>query len=281
MKLVMTMLVRNEADIIRANIDFHHAMGVDHFLIMDHGSVDETLDILNDYSKEGIATVYHQTDPGYYQAEWVTEMARNAYVIHKADWVINNDADEFWWPCHGSLKDSLALVPAEVGGLYIKRYNFPPIRDRSSFSFYDDMVYRDLRSVNSHGSPLPGKMCHRACQDIIVSQGNHDAFGSAIYTKTTSTLMEILHFPIRSLTQLVSKITLGGVAYRNSPRLAKSVGSTWRALYETYQQVGLERYYYDQCLGSSQYLSHEGEEPRLQRDDRLQQFMSERQSRIL
>ena len=95
MKLVMTMLIKNEADIIGQNLDFHAAMGVDHFIIMDHGSSDETLALIA-ARDQGQISLYHQSDPGYYQAQWVTMMAREAATEHRADWVINNDADEFW-----------------------------------------------------------------------------------------------------------------------------------------------------------------------------------------
>jgi hypothetical protein len=273
MKIIMTMLVRNEADIIRANIEFHRSMGVDYFIIMDHGSEDETLDILTAYSNEGIATIYRQSDSGYYQSEWVTEMAREAFWIHKADWIINNDADEFWWPCHGNLKQSLSLTSPDVDGLFVKRYNFPPIKGMTSACFFNDMVYKDLRSVNSHGNPLPDKLCHRGCKDVTVSQGNHDARGSSIIAKSKSASIEIMHFPIRSLTQLTNKIRCGGKAYEDSPRLDKNIGSTWRNLYEVYMQTGLASYYNDQCLDKLQQMKYSAALSRWQRDDRLLRYL--------
>lgn len=39
-KITMTLLVRNEADILEDNIRFHHAMGVDSFIVMDNLSTD-------------------------------------------------------------------------------------------------------------------------------------------------------------------------------------------------------------------------------------------------
>lgn len=38
MKLVMTLLVRNEADVIETNLEYHLAQGVDFVIVTDHGS---------------------------------------------------------------------------------------------------------------------------------------------------------------------------------------------------------------------------------------------------
>ncbi len=48
-------------------------------------------------------------------AEWRSEMAELAIVEHGADWVFSADADEFWWPHGGSLKDILSVGPGALG----------------------------------------------------------------------------------------------------------------------------------------------------------------------
>ena len=95
MKLVMTLLVRDEADIVSSNIDFHLDQGVDFIIATDNLSVDGTTDILRAYERRGVLHYIHQPDDDYEQHRWVTGIARSACAEFAADWVINNDADEF------------------------------------------------------------------------------------------------------------------------------------------------------------------------------------------
>ena len=46
MKVVLTMVVRDEEDILDAQLTFHLNAGVDFILVTDHRSVDGTRDIL-------------------------------------------------------------------------------------------------------------------------------------------------------------------------------------------------------------------------------------------
>ncbi len=103
MRLVMTLLVRDEQDVLRENIEFHRAQGVDFFVVTDNKSEDSTPDIIRDYERRGIARYIYEGADDYNQSAWVTRMARLAATDYAADWVINNDADEFWWPRRGNL----------------------------------------------------------------------------------------------------------------------------------------------------------------------------------
>jgi cellulose synthase/poly-beta-1,6-N-acetylglucosamine synthase-like glycosyltransferase len=73
-RLVMTILVRDEADIIEANIRTHASLGVDAFVIMDNGSIDGTREILSKLVKEFEIIVIDEKGD-YNQAKWMKQLA--------------------------------------------------------------------------------------------------------------------------------------------------------------------------------------------------------------
>ena len=54
MKLVMILLVRDGLAMVRENLDFHLANGVDYVIAIDNGSTDGTREILADYERLGV-----------------------------------------------------------------------------------------------------------------------------------------------------------------------------------------------------------------------------------
>ncbi len=110
MRLVLTLLAKNEADVIDANVAYHLAGGVDSVVATDNGSTDGTLEILERYERLGVLRLIREPSTEFRQGEWVTRMARIA-AEEGADWVINSDADEFWWPRGGDFKEALGAYP--------------------------------------------------------------------------------------------------------------------------------------------------------------------------
>jgi hypothetical protein len=263
----MTLLVRDEADVLKANLDFHRAQGVSHFIIMDHLSRDGSRDIAERFCRDGVAELIVQRDPGFRQSEWVTMMARKAFTDYGADWVINNDADEFWWPCQGDLRTCLSAVPADVGTVKVRRHNFPPTESDASH-FLDRMTFRDTASENSLRQPLPGKACHRGHAEATVSLGNHSASVPGLPQSYDLSEIEVLHFPARTREQYVRKITAGSASLAQAPN--RKGYATWLMLDATADGASQ---HYDQILLRASNSAATLDSGRIVRDTRLRDFM--------
>jgi hypothetical protein len=207
MKLVMTLLARDEADIVDAHIAFHLNAGVDLVLATDHRSRDGTREILESYERNGYVHLIREEESEIRQASWMTRMARLAAAEHGADWVLLSDADEFWWPRGGSLKDVLAAVPEKYGALHAVSRPFVPVPDDGR-SWAERMTVRLSTSapINDTATPFRpvAKAAHRGNPRVVVGEGNHDVSGINGPLFRWSPI-ELLHFPLRSPTQCAQK----------------------------------------------------------------------------
>jgi hypothetical protein len=272
MRLVMTLLVRDEEELLAANLDYHLARGVDFVLVTDHRSRDATPDILGEYAARGLAQVFREDGDALEQSAWVTRMARLAATEHEADWVLNNDADEFWWPLVGELKDTLALVPERYGQLSVPRHNFIPLPGEEPF--WRRMVVREVRSKNLIGSELEPNTIHRARSDVQIDPGNHAARGSDLPLGPRLPLLEALHFPIRSYEQFARKVEHQGIGYSTLRDRAPEVGRDQLMLYDVQRRGELADWLAKAQLDESQVEAAlaRGE---LVVDRRLARFMAE------
>jgi hypothetical protein len=246
----MTLLVRDEEDILRDNLDFHLAQGVDEVIVTDNGSEDATVDILREYEARGTVRLIREPSDDYSQWRWVTRMARLAATEHGADWVINNDADEFWWPRSGTLRSKFETLEPGVGTVVAYRANFVP-RPEDGGQFWERMTLRERESLNPLGKPMPPKIAHRAHPGLTVEQGNHKITGVELGERLDDRTIEILHFPMRTYGQFENKIVKGGRAYLRNRELPQAKGRTWRRLYEVWEQGGLRDHYDENLAGEA------------------------------
>jgi hypothetical protein len=202
----MTLVVRDEVDIVDAQLAYHLDAGVDFVLATDHGSTDGTLDVLRQYEREGRLRLFGVSGE-MRESEWRTRMARLAATEHGADWIINTDADEFWLPRAATLKESLGAVPSEVGVVWALTCHFVP-RPEDGRPFAERMTARfaPQAALNDPTSPYRphAKAAHRADPDIVVWFGSHRVT-TGLRALPGWHPADVFHFPFRTLEQYERK----------------------------------------------------------------------------
>jgi len=270
MKLVMTLLVRDEADVVDEQIAFHLDAGVDFVIATDNRSQDGTTEILERYASEGRLHLIRERGEDLRQSEWVTRMARLAATDFGADWVLNADADEFWWPQGAGFEDLLALVPARYGVVRAAWRNFVP-RPDDGRPFSERMTAR-LCTPAFHHHPLSthSKSAHRAVADVRVGRGNHEAFGEGLLPLRGWYPLEILHFPVRSLEHCVRKYVTQFVALEKNAE--KGIPNHMAEAYEAYRAGRLEEFY-EPLVVDDDALAHGVRDGSLAIDTRLRDVL--------
>ena len=228
MKIAMTVMVRDEADIIAAMLDHHIGQGIDTIIVTDNGSIDGTTEILEDFASRGLIELRHDPVHKKQQFTVVTQMARDAYTQFGADWVINADADEFFIAVDPALTvaDALRMTPTSIRTFTVPVTNMvgPPA---ASGTGLQRLIYRDLRSAEELQNK--GLMAHPTSNsihvgdaDIEISQGNHFVSLEPDGEPPATAAIEVLHFPSRSWQQYRNKVEISGNAYASNPDLLPS-----------------------------------------------------------
>ena len=268
MKLVLTLLARDEADVVDAQIAFHLHAGVDYVIATDNRSEDGTTEILQRYERAGRLLLLREEGDDMRQDRWVTRMARLAAGELGADWVINADADEFWWPRSGSLKDVLASVPERYGVVRGCWRHFVPRP-------WTDPFFAARMTVRLCAPAHPGdketifhahqKVAHRADPEVSIEPGNHDARSPRLAPLRGWHPLEVLHFSLRSPEQLGRKAVRDWVGWTQNPH-----GPTLHQerAYEA-QRAGRLEEYYDSFVVTDEDLTAGLTDGSLARDTRL------------
>jgi hypothetical protein len=240
MRLVMTLLVRDEAELVSHNISFHLQHGVDFVIATDNGSTDGTREDLIEFQRAGVLHLLDEAGDDFSQFRWVSRMAHLAREEFGADWILNCDADEFWFPSAGDLK--VGLDGAEADVLRCQPRHMVFAHDLKAPADFRDIVHRVSRPCPPAAlsdwlsDPLPApfyyldlgpKVLCRANGLIEVQQGNHAASYESGTCEAESDIA-VYHYPIRSFAQFVRKIGRGGASCARNSILPAGICWQWR-----------------------------------------------------
>jgi hypothetical protein len=245
MTLVLTLLVRDEIDVIQSNLNYHLAQGIDQIIVTDNGSRDGTREVLADYERQGSILLFDEQPADFSQHRWVTRMARLACTEFGADWVINGDADELFVWRRGNLKQAFEGLPASAESILADRHDFVPFDRPEQQPPPIEMIYRKAVSLNIVGTPLKPKVIHRGVPDIVIEQGNHGAKSERFQDAARPSEIEVFHYPIRTCAQFLSKVRNGGSGYAINRELPEGTGFHKKRWYEMLMRGELEREFHE------------------------------------
>lgn len=201
-------MVKSEADVIENTVRHLVAQGVAHFVVMDNGSSDGTLQILRRLENE--IPGFHvglDHEPAHYQGAKMTVLA-DAVRRAGATWVLPFDADELWYGAHGTVADTLEHLREPLCGAKIHNV-FPA--PGNAFQVDDTAQKLD-------------KVAFRPTRTVTIGEGNHSARRPGPYAEE----LRVLHLSWRSYEQFAAKLRNGAQALEMTD-LPQSMGDHWRS----------------------------------------------------
>lgn len=248
MRIVAYLGVKDEVELIERTIEHLRAIGVDLIIAVDSRSTDGTAEILQSYESKDNFWFFQMDDLESDGPEQMS-LRRNIEVIKRAeaDWVILLDADEYWLPASGSLKDCAGLSTSDV--LVVDRFNVPlrrsgammpdeltPNRYSEIFLFVEPIpnlraqLQENPRTAWIQGVPVP-KVMARPKRIAGWAVGMHDviaACGSQLVRSKPSDLI-IAHLPFTTFSRFARKVeNIRGVFARFDAYFPGEMGWHWR-----------------------------------------------------
>lgn len=232
-RIVSVSMVKNEADIIESFVR-HTLRFVDHMIILDHDSIDQTGDILFKLQQEGLPLiVQHYYAVEYSQAELTTDLMWQAFDQLSADLVLPLDADEFLLPEQKGISCRNLLEHLDEKVVYF----FPWVNYALQYPDVDQDRFLLARPCIRQRSPE--RLCKVAVgrevaqkYHLILYQGNHSV--KPTLNKSDDVLqcvlsnLHIAHFPWRGQEQALSKISVGWVNNVSRYSMLTDFASHWK-----------------------------------------------------
>jgi Glycosyl transferase family 2 len=258
----MSIIVRDEADIIAHNIEYHRRMGVDRFIVIDHRSVDGTSRILEHFRDQGILDIIPKRREVYKKAVWTNGLVKTALQRYGHTWHIGNDADEFYVPPAGHTLKSYLATHGEDRAIVVPRQNVIFSQEAQVADGWHRapgyvMAIKKKEAVEAAdpGFTLEHPQVYYYVNSKMVFQPSTFGFTTigfhAVYlrprVKAVGCGLRILHFPVRKRDEAIrSAIRLGRSAVMLEP--TKTTSLRYRRWFNMSEAGVPEQEIYDEML---------------------------------
>lgn len=253
--LFMTLICKDEIDIIETHIRFHKAMGVDGIIVTDNHSTDGTREVLERLKREGLVLeIIDEPRKEHLHHVYVNRMIELAIRKYHADWIINSDADEFYYSHSWNLKEQLPVKGVNVLRVYSNFYFPSPLKNKTTFIEGTDFVKRnfklfelDLYGIDKNpateyfiGEGSCPKVIHNTRDYVEITDGNHFV-KMRNYNEVVPQNITLYHYHTRCYESLEAKAkkAIAAIEFNHDPNWNQG----WRNFVSLYQQGKLEEFY--------------------------------------
>lgn len=224
-KIVATLVVRDEEDILEDMLSHTLSEGVTHIFATDNASRDNTRHILARHPE--VVDIHYSDDMTHNQETHTTRMAIKACAL-KPDWIVHLDADEFWCGLGDIQSHSEHALWATTAFVH------PPARNVTK----NQAPLRHMQKyVDFRGHAREFKVIHRPSPTVMVKHGNHGVLGLGKMGYCDEITRH--HYPIRSFNQFARKVQQGTEALK----ARQFVCERWYLWYEEWQAGNLGKLY--------------------------------------
>lgn len=251
--LAICMMVKDEDDIIRLNLEHHYKLGARKFFIIDNGSADHTRDEIQSFSANSSdALVVIISDPvaGYYQQGKTMALCSYAADYLKAvgkgvNYLLPLDADEFVVLDNGhGFLDILQYLSNACPGMMSLVFDLCDATSNSDWVGGTlEQLYANFRSISYASQNVVTKNMIHVSQCNYITMGNHTLQSPDIESSNLVSAISlggrIIHLALRGFSHAKKKVINGGKAYLEATELKEShFGGHWKQAYAEYLKDG-------------------------------------------
>ncbi len=212
-KIFSISMVKNEMDVIESFIRYHVNI-FDGMIILDNGSTDNTLKILNFLKNEGLPIfIFEDDNRDYNQAIKMNYLLLRAINEFKADIIVPLDADEFLTSSNrGNPREILEEMKPYTYYMVKWKTYIPDFDKNKNEKFIPAKITfaREDKLDKHYKVIIPQELVEN--YDAKLIKGNHDLIYDKKYKefikKFFATELNFAHFPVRSKEQFISKTSL-------------------------------------------------------------------------